>query len=198
MKKTSIAFLLLAGFITVSCDQSVAESTYRTSQTRDEMRQTTRTAARQLKSLADDFRVFFNDLREVVAEEGLMEMDASGGFISGGDSFGNVDVVDGEKAMRVNVDLPGIDKKNIYIRLKDNRMLEIKAERISEFEKEVKEGDVVYYRSERHMGSFTRTIRLPHEAGARGFKAEYKDGVLMIHIPKAKPKEQSVRDITIS
>ena len=86
----------------------------------------------------------------------------------------------------VKADLPGIKKDEIDISVTGN-LLTLKGQRREESENKAKD----YLYSERIYGSFTRTLSLPTEVDADKIKAEYKDGVLQLTIPKAenaKPK----------
>ncbi len=84
----------------------------------------------------------------------------------------------------------GIDKEGIEIDVKD-RVLTLKGERSSE--NEVKDDN--YYRRERCVGKFERAFTLPADVDPDKIKADYKDGVLKVDIPK--PEEKKPRQITI-
>ena len=75
----------------------------------------------------------------------------------------------------IRADLPGIDKDDIDVEIKENR-LTIKGERKKEFEEE-KDG---VYRSERSYGSFRRTLPLPESVNTDEAKAIFKNGVLEV------------------
>jgi HSP20 family protein len=101
-----------------------------------------------------------------------------------------VDVMDEKDHYLVKVDLPGIKKEEMNIKI-EGRMLTLKGERKEE--KETKEKN--YYASERFYGAFTRMIAMPTDVRADQVKATYKDGVLEISLPKAegaKAKEVTV------
>ena len=101
-----------------------------------------------------------------------------------------VDVYDQDDRIVLKAELPGVDKKDISVDVKD-RLLTIKGERT--YEKEVKEDK--YYRKERAVGKFHRSFTLPTEIDAGKIEAEYKDGVLKVEIPRSeahKPKEITV------
>ncbi len=101
-----------------------------------------------------------------------------------------VDVYDNDDNFVIKAELPGIDKDGIEIDVKD-RVLTLKGERSSE--NEVKDDN--YYRRERSFGKFERAFILPADVDPDKIKADYKDGVLKIDIPK--PEEQKPRQITI-
>ena len=102
----------------------------------------------------------------------------------------SVDIFDDSDKIVIKAELPGIDKKNISIDVKD-RILTLSGER--EAENEVKEE--IYYRKERSYGRFQRAFTLPHGLDAGKIKADYTDGVLKIEIPK--PEEEKPKQITI-
>jgi HSP20 family protein len=98
-----------------------------------------------------------------------------------------VDMYDKKDEIVVKAEIPGVPKENVKISLSDNT-LTIKGE--IKKEEEVKEED--YYYAERSYGSFARALSLPAKVKADKIKANFKDGILEIHLPKseeAKPKE---------
>jgi len=101
-----------------------------------------------------------------------------------------VDVYDNDDSIVIKAELPGVDKEGIEIDVKD-RVLTLKGERSSE--SEVKDDN--YYRRERSFGRFERAFTLPADVDPDKIKADYKDGVLKIDIPK--PEEKQPRQITI-
>lgn len=102
-----------------------------------------------------------------------------------------LDLHENKDAFTVKVELPGMKKEDIEISLHDGS-LSISGERKSEKKFE----DAEVYRAERFVGRFQRTVALPAAVAADKAKAEYKDGVLTITLPKteeAKPKQISVQ-----
>ena len=101
-----------------------------------------------------------------------------------------LDVYEDKDNLFVKVELPGLKKDQIDISLHDGS-LSISGERKSEEKHE--EGEV--YRAERYYGRFQRTVTLPTPVASDKVKAEYKDGILSITLPKteeAKPKRIDV------
>lgn len=92
-----------------------------------------------------------------------------------------LDIHETENSLIAKVDLPAVDPKDVDISV-EGRTLSIKGERKAE--KEEKEGDYCYY--ERYSGSFQRTVTLPDEVEPDKTKANYKDGVLTITMPKSE------------
>ena len=106
-----------------------------------------------------------------------------------------VDIYETEDAIVLKAELPGVDPKDVEVRVEDNTLY-LKGER--KFEKEVKEQN--YHRVERSYGSFARSFSLPNSIDAEKVKAEYKDGMLTLTMPKreeAKPKTIKI-DVTKS
>src|ERR1700689_2158247 len=101
-----------------------------------------------------------------------------------------VDVYEDEHNVTLKIEVPGIDEKDIDVRI-ENNTLTVHGER--KFEKEEKEEN--YRRVERQYGSFTRTFTLPTTVDAEKVSANYDKGVLKISLPKkaeAKPKQIKV------
>ena len=101
-----------------------------------------------------------------------------------------VDVYEDEHSITLKIEVPGIDEKDIDVRL-ENNTLTVHGER--KFEKEEKEEN--YRRVERQYGSFTRTFTLPNTVDAENVTANYDKGVLKVELAKkseAKPKQIKV------
>jgi HSP20 family protein len=95
-----------------------------------------------------------------------------------------------EHNVTLKIEVPGIDEKDIDVRI-ENNVLTVHGER--KFEKEEKEEN--YRRVERQYGSFTRTFTLPTTVDAEKVQADYDRGVLKVTLPKkaeAKPKQIKV------
>jgi HSP20 family protein len=95
-----------------------------------------------------------------------------------------VDIVESDKAFEVHAELPGMDEKNIEVKLV-NGGLRIAGEKKDE--KEEKKQD--YYHSERHFGSFERYFGIPDSVDTDKIEASFKKGVLTVTMPK-KPEAQ--------
>ena len=101
-----------------------------------------------------------------------------------------VDVYEEEGSYVVKAELPGMDRKDIEVDIKDG-VLALTGQRSSE--NEVKEGK--YFRKERAYGKFYRAFNLPDNLNEDEIKAEFKDGLLTITLPK--PEERKPRQITV-
>ena len=96
-----------------------------------------------------------------------------------------LDVIDREKELIIRGELPGVEKDDIEVTVIGDRLM-IEAER--KFEEEDKKD--AFYRHEVGFGKLTRTIPLPVEVSAESVKAELKDGILEIALPKAEAAER--------
>lgn len=91
-----------------------------------------------------------------------------------------VDVKEDDKSYTVRADIPGVKKEDIQVDVEGN-MVSLRAE--AKQEKEEKKGEKVIY-SERSYGMVSRSFSLPAEVDSKSAKAEYKDGVLNLTLPK--------------
>jgi HSP20 family protein len=101
-----------------------------------------------------------------------------------------VDIFEEDDQFVVKAELPGVEKDKIAIDI-NGRILTVKGDRASE--NEVKEKN--YYRRECAYGTFQRSFTLPNETDSEQIKAEYKDGVLRVSIPK--PEARQPKKITV-
>jgi HSP20 family protein len=90
----------------------------------------------------------------------------------------------------IKAELPGVDKKDIAVDLKD-RVLTLSGERA--YDNEGKEEN--YYRRERAYGKFQRVFSLPADVDSDKINADFKDGLLIIEVPK--PEKKKPKNITI-
>ena len=102
-----------------------------------------------------------------------------------------VDIVEDEKEYLIKADLPEMKKDEINVSV-ENGVLSVSGERKTEKEEKNKK----FHRIERSYGRFERTFMVPEDADGAKVKAEFKDGVLKVHLPKnpvAKPKAIEVK-----
>ena len=103
-----------------------------------------------------------------------------------------VDIFETEGEIVVKAELPGMERKDITLNL-ENNVLTLRGER--RFQKETK--DENYHRIERSYGNFSRSFSIPAIVDEERIRADYKDGVLKILLPKkdqAKPKQIKIAE----
>lgn len=103
-----------------------------------------------------------------------------------------VDIYETDHEIIVQAELPGVDRQDIALHLEKN-VLTLKGER--RFEKETKQEN--YHRIERAYGGFSRSFSIPAMVDDEKIKAEYKDGILRISLPKkeqVKPKQIQISE----
>ena len=98
-----------------------------------------------------------------------------------------VDVYEKDNNIVAEMQIPGVDPKEINISI-ENNLLRVSGSRKEEKEEKKKN----YYRKEIRKGAFERIVRLPAEVEESKAQAEYKDGVLKIIVPKAKTKSKKI------
>jgi len=101
-----------------------------------------------------------------------------------------VDVIDRETEVLVRAEVPGVERKDLAVEL-SGPMLTIRGER----RREEKEERGEYFHEEIERGAFHRTIRLPQEVKTDEVKAEFREGILEIHLPKVEKTERKRIDI---
>lgn len=103
----------------------------------------------------------------------------------------SVDIAESAEEFQIKAELPEVKKEDVKIRV-ENGVLSITGERKHEKEEQNKK----WHRVERSYGSFTRTFSLPENIDEAKVRAEFKDGMLIMHIPKsatAKPKSVEIK-----
>jgi len=103
-----------------------------------------------------------------------------------------VDFVDTEKAYEVTAELPGMDEKNVEVKLA-NGVLTIKGEKKEEKEEKKKD----FHLSERRYGSFQRSFTVPDGVDSEKIEATFKDGVLTVSLPKTPQAQKKETQIAI-
>lgn len=109
-----------------------------------------------------------------------------------GEMAPRLDETEDDKALHVDVELPGMDEKDVEVTLSDG-LLTISGEK--------KAADAAaeerLCRRERAYGSFRRTLAVPGDVDANRIKAEFHNGVLTIDLPKSKAAQAKVRHIEV-
>jgi HSP20 family protein len=105
----------------------------------------------------------------------------------------SVDIIEDEKEWLVKADLPEVKKEDVKVTV-ENGVLTITGER--RLEKEEK--DRKYHRVERSYGSFFRSFTLPDAADSPKVSAEFKEGVLKVHLPKSEKAMPKAIEVKLS
>jgi HSP20 family protein len=103
-----------------------------------------------------------------------------------------VDIAERDNAYEIAAELPGMDEKNVEVKLTNGGLI-IKGRK--EEEKEEKKKD--YYVHERHFGSFERSFRLPEDVDTEKIDASFKKGVLTVTLPKKKEAQKPEKKIEV-
>ena len=106
-----------------------------------------------------------------------------------------VDISETDTAYLIKGEIPGVKREDVKVTIEDD-MITMRGERHQEKEDKGEK----YHRIERRYGSFMRSFRLPDDADESGIKAEFKDGLINITLPKsekAKPKPKEI-EVTVS
>lgn len=103
-----------------------------------------------------------------------------------------MDIYETDDKVVAEVELPGVDPKNIDVEVKDNYL---KIEAKAEEKKEIKEKG--YYRKEMGSRYFKRIVPLPTKVMEDKAEAEYSDGILKVTIPKLAPQKEKEKKIKI-
>ena len=103
-----------------------------------------------------------------------------------------VDIVEKDNAYEISAELPGMDEKDVEVKLVGD-LLTIKGERQEEKEEKGKD----YYLRERRSGSFERRFRAPEGIDSDKISATFKKGLLTITLPKNAEAQQAVKKIDV-
>jgi HSP20 family protein len=103
-----------------------------------------------------------------------------------------IDVSETDNEIRVTAEMPGIDQNNVEVLLEDDRLI-IRGEKEEEHEDKNRN----YHVRERVQGAFSRTLPLPFAPDPSQVKAEFKNGVMTITIPKPQEVKQKQHRIEV-
>lgn len=104
-----------------------------------------------------------------------------------------VDIKETDKEYLVTAELPGLSREDVKVTLEDS-VLTIEGERRQE--KELKDERI--HRVERFYGGFCRSFTLPEDAKAEGIRAETRDGLLSVHVPKIQIEKAKAVQIKVN
>lgn len=137
-----------------------------------------------LMSLQDRMNRLFEDASQRRATEA-----EKGDELEGADWYPAADVYEAESEYTVAVDVPGLDRSSLDIGVDDNR-LAIRGNRPGL--------ETTQHRGECPKGKFLRTFSVPASVDQNAIKADYKDGVLQIHLPKRAEQKAQRIEIKVS
>lgn len=118
---------------------------------------------------------------------------ADDGSMSLSDWTPAIDVQETDDEYVLKADLPEVKKEDVQVEIQD-RMLSVRGERHQEKEEKGKK----FHRVERAYGRFERCLSLPTEVDAQKVAAEFKDGVLKVHLPKSAAERPRTIDVKVS
>jgi HSP20 family protein len=125
-----------------------------------------------LEPMSELFQGLFRPLRGAGGEQSLADI--------------KVDVTESDSGYTMKAELPGVEKKDIDVKI-DGNLVSISAK--VERNQEMKDGEGVI-RRERYTGTVSRAFSLARELDESSAAAEYKDGVLSLTLPKKAPSER--------
>lgn len=138
----------------------------------------------------------FRDLEELTERMG-QAFGNLGGFeesrIGFADWSPSVDITEDDGEYLVTAELPGVNKADVHVTTEKGQLI-LRGERKEGHE----EKDRRVHRVERSYGSFYRAFTLPPEVDAQKIAAEYKDGILHVHLPKTEKGQVAGKEITVS
>ena len=126
---------------------------------------------------------------------GMIEGSYRGGdedWALGGSWAPAVDIYEKDGNIVLKAELPGLDPKDVDVRV-ENNILTLRGER--KFDNEVKRDS--YHRVERAYGAFSRSFTLPNVVDTQNIKADFKDGVLHVVLPKKEEAKQRQIQINV-
>lgn len=130
-----------------------------------------------MTGFADPFETLFNLQRALearVASDWLQNQTTSQG------PFPPINVFQQGDDILAIIELPGIDKKDLQIQAKDNT-LRISGRKAASYPE-----NASVHRRERSLGEFDRTLSIPVQIDPDGIKAEYRDGILALFLPRTE------------
>lgn len=106
----------------------------------------------------------------------------------------NTDVMEKDGNIELIMDLPGVKKEDIEIKLEEGNLI-ISASTSGSKSTEEKTDSMNYIRKERHSGKYTRSFYIGEHIDSEDIKAKFENGTLSLTFPKEKPKEISPKNI---
>jgi HSP20 family protein len=139
---------------------------------------------RELEDIQTRLNQFFTDAP-------IRKVEGNGLFFS--DWAPAVDIQETEKEYLIKAELPEIKKEDVKVEVLDH-VLTIQGERTQEKEEKGKK----FHKMERSYGKFIRQFALPNEVEATKVEAQYKDGVLNVHLPKTAAAKPTAVEVNVA
>jgi HSP20 family protein len=105
----------------------------------------------------------------------------------------DVDITETDTAYLIKGEIPGVNKEDVKVNI-ENGMLTMSGERKQEKEEKGKK----FHRIERSYGSFMRSFRLPDNVDESAVKAEFKDGMLNVTVPKSAQTKTKAINVSVT
>lgn len=141
----------------------------------------------------DEFLTPFDKLFDELAKRNMPSFGEEFGidFFERG-SYPKVNVIDADDSIKIEAEILGFSKDDVDIKVTDNQVLTISGE-----SKETTEDNTKYLRRELKRSSFKRSFKLTEKLSIDQIDAEFKNGLLIISIPKSEPSSPKVIDVKI-
>jgi HSP20 family protein len=140
---------------------------------------------RELEDVSDSLNRIFG--RHTARAEPDREM------LAVADWMPSVDISETDGAYLVKGEIPGVKKEDVNVTIQDG-MLTVQGERKREKEEKGKK----FHRVECSYGSFVRSFRVPDDADENKVKAEFKDGMINITLPKSEKAKTKAINVSVS
>lgn len=140
----------------------------------------------------------FRELEEMSSRLNRLFRQGAGGQpgTDGGEALADwapaIDIQETDGEYLVHADLPAVKKEDVKVSVQDG-ILAVEGERKHEKDEKGKR----FHRVERSFGRFVRRITLPTDVDQRKVEAEYKDGVLVVHLPKSTTAQPRSIDVAV-
>ena len=144
---------------------------------------------REFEELSQEMTGWFNRMLGTVPRRG----EGAAMPASFADWYPAVDVTETDQEYVVAAELPGVKKDDVKVSTEEGRLV-LRGERKEQHEEKGRR----MHRIERAYGSFYRSFELPDDVDASKIAAEFKDGVLNVHLPKTQAKPKEGREISIT
>jgi len=171
-------------------DQQVTQSSGNRTQSSDNRAVARRSDALSPFAPLREFERLFGDFFSVFGVPARAEREAVA--LPPGIIAPRIDVSETDDEVRIKAELPGVNEKDIDVRLVDD-VLTIRGEAQTQHEEKQQDYRVM----ERARGTFVRSLRLPFMADASQVQASFKDGILSITIPKPREARERVQRIEV-